>query len=396
MKKTVYVIIIIYAMTIVFYTNFINHHQMPLADELYNLTDGNYYFVETEPIYEWLKAGGYSDFSSKPYVVQAWKSSADAARADELLKIADVVLFNPTEGLKYGVAAAKMGKLCFEISERWLKRGVVNVLSPRLLKNMWCYHTLFKYKSVYKLCSSAFAASDQYKLQSYKNRCFKWGYFTKVDENSVFVTLNSDVTNTENTPIMWCARFLKLKHPELPIKMASRLKTKGYKFTLNMYGSGDELENSIALVKELNVGDVVKFYGNLPNEQILETMRRHEIFLFTSDKNEGWGAVVNESMINGCVPVGSNKIGSIPYLLKDGENGCIFKSEDLNSLTEKVEWLLNNPNERMRMRVNACNTMRNLWSPANAAKSFIQLIDDLQNGRDVSIKEGPCSKALPL
>jgi glycosyltransferase involved in cell wall biosynthesis len=379
-------------MTITFFTNFINHHQMPLSEELYRLTDGNYYLVETEPIYDWLKTGGYSDLSYKPYVIQAWKSDDEANKAAAVLKKSDVVLFNPNEGLKYGVAAAKMGKLCLEVSERWLKRGWINILSPRLLRNMWYYHTLFKYKSVYKLCSSAFGAADQYKLFSYKNKCYKWGYFTKVDDEFEVEKLKQEVSTSEITPLMWCARFLRLKHPELPIKMAARLKAKGYKFSLNMYGSGEEYDNSVTLAKELNVDDVVKFCGNVPNEQILEAMRHHEIFLFTSDKNEGWGAVANESMSNGCVLVGSDAIGSVPFLLKDGENGCIFKSCNLDSLTEKVEWLLNNPKERYRLAVNGYNTMKNIWSPANAAKSLLQLIEDLKNGKDSSVKEGPCSR----
>ena len=366
---------------------------MPLSEELYRLTDGNYYLVETEPIYDWLKTGGYSDLSYKPYVIQAWKSDDEKNKADAVLKRSDVVLFNPNEGLKYGVAAAKMGKLCLEVSERWLKRGWLNILSPRLLRNMWHYHTLFKYKPVYKLCSSAFGAADQYKLFSYKNKCYKWGYFTKVDDEFEVETLKQEVSTSESIPFMWCARFLKWKHPELPIKMAARLKAKGYKFILNMYGSGEEYDNSVALAKELNVDNVVKFCGNVPNEQILEAMRHHEIFLFTSDKNEGWGAVANESMSNGCVLVGSDAIGSIPFLLKDGENGCIFKSCNLDSLTEKVEWLLNNPKERYRLAVNGYNTMKNIWSPANAAKSLLQLIEDLKNGKDSSVKEGPCSRA---
>lgn len=54
-------------MTIVFFSNFINHHQANVADELYKLTNCNYTFVELCPIYEWLLKGGYSDLSSRPY-----------------------------------------------------------------------------------------------------------------------------------------------------------------------------------------------------------------------------------------------------------------------------------------------------------------------------------------
>ena len=182
----------------------------------------------------------------------------------------------------------------------------------------------------------------------------------------------------------------------LPIQLAQRLKAKGYHFTLDMFGTGVELSRIKQLAKDLQVDDVVRFCGNLPNEQILQQMREHEIFLFTSDKNEGWGAVANEAMSNGCVIVGSDAIGSTPFLVKDGENGCLFKSCDLDSLAEKVEWLLNNPEKRRILSVNGYKTMRDVWSPKNAAINFLQLVEDIQQGRDCSIEDGPCSKALPI
>ena len=39
--------------------------------------------------------------------------------------------------------------------------------------------------------------------------------------------------------------------------------------------------------------------------------------------------------------------------------------------------------------------MKNMWNPNVAANNLIRLINDLQNGRDSSIQEGPCSKAIP-
>ena len=216
----------------------------------------------------------------------------------------------------------------------------------------------------------------------------------------------------EITPLMWCSRFLKWKHPELPILMAKKLKDKGFHFHLDMFGSGEKLEVSKQLVEDLKLSDVITFRGNVPNASILQEMRKHEIFLFTSDQNEGWGAVSNESMASGCVLVGADMIGSVPFLVEDGKTGLIFRSADkttgfngtslkidnntLASLTEKVEWLLNNPEERNRLSKNGYNVMRKVWSPENAAKNLLILINDLQNGRDTSIQHGPCSIALPI
>ena len=143
--------------------------------------------------------------------------------------------------------------------------------------------------------------------------------------------------------------------------MAKRLKEKGYRFSLDMFGSGEKLKEAKRLASDLGVTDMITFKGNMPNAKILQEMRKHEIFLFTSDRNEGWGAVSNESMSNGCILVGSDGIGSIPFLVEDGVSGITFKSANtdsgfigeklqidekaLSSLTEKVELLLNHPIE---------------------------------------------------
>lgn len=176
------------------------------------------------------------------------------------------------------------------------------------------------------------------------------------------------------------------------MQMAKKLKDKGYDFVLDFYGSGEEFETTKQLAETLEVTDVVNFHGTVPNDEVLKAMREHDVFLFTSNRLEGWGAVVNEAMSNGCAVVGNDVIGSVPYLVKDGFTGLQYH-ETVDSLIEKVEWLLNHPDELRNMQRNAYNQMKDIWSPANAARSLIQLINDLNNGKESSIKEGPCSKA---
>lgn len=211
-----------------------------------------------------------------------------------------------------------------------------------------------------------------------------------------FINSFAILKNASNgdTSLKWMGNY-RLKHPELPVKMAARLKQKGYNFVLDMYGSGVELEQTKELVHKLGIEDVVKFKGNMPNAEILQAMRQHEIFLFTSDKNEGWGAVTNEAMSNACAIVASNAIGSVPFLVRDSENGMVFKSGCLDSLCEKVEFLLNNSEKRKEISRNALITMQNVWSPNNAVKEFLNLLDyivkdDLENYKNY---EGPASWA---
>ena len=378
-------------MRLIFVTNYLNHHQVHLADELYRLLGDRYLYIEFEPLPDWRKQSGYSDIH-RPYVLKAYEDKLKYAKARSLIDEADIVII--------GSAPAKLvhkrlseNKITFYYSERWFKRKLgIKFFSPRMWYGIFLNHLRFNKKRSYLLCASAYTSYDANLVWAYNKKCYKWGYFTKVEPVDVDEILTSKFS--DKTHIMWCSRFLKWKHPELPILLALRLKNKGYNFTLDMYGSGEELDATMNLAEQLAVCDVVNFRGNFKNDVILEEMRKHHIFLFTSDRNEGWGAVLNEAMANVCSVVASDEIGSVPYLINNGVNGLIFKSLDIDSLTGKVELLINNPTLRDQIARKAYVTMRDIWSPRNAAESLMELINNLESGISFNHSgNGPCTIA---
>ena len=381
-------------MKLVFITNYIHHHQVPLADEFYKFLGDKYIYIAIEPLSDILIRGGYDPSINRPYIVRAYENQAQQEYAKQLAYDADVVIIGSAPE-SYVERRIRAGKLTFRYSERWFKSKPWFLSGPRAWVNFYKNHIRHNNKPLYMLAASAYTCADVNNIGAYKDKVFRWGYFTRVDDFEINECAKLKESNVNAIPqIMWCARFLRLKHPEIPVKLASRLKNKGYRFQLNMFGSGEELGNTKKLASKLDVNDVVNFCGNLPNEEILVKMREYEMFLFTSDRNEGWGAVLNESMSNGCVVVASNLIGSVPFLINDGENGLIFKSENIDSLEKKVIYLLEHPSERIRMAKNAIMTMRNLWSPQNAARQFMQLVKAL-NDSDINAipQSGPCSIA---
>ena len=94
-------------MTIAYFSNFINHHQVHLSDELYRLTGGNYYFVETLCMPDWLRKSGYQDYTSRPYVIKAWEDKLQFDKAMALALESDVVLFGGVETLPFIKRRAK-------------------------------------------------------------------------------------------------------------------------------------------------------------------------------------------------------------------------------------------------------------------------------------------------
>lgn len=389
-------------MKLVFYSAVLNHHQAGVADEFYELLGDDYCFVELTACND--QKGAKVDYSMRPYLLKAWKSEEAYNQAMELAQTAEVCVFAGYEALPFEKARLRRGLLSFDMSERLLKKGWHNLLSPRISKMVIAYHIGgWRNKSVYKLSCSAFTASDCRRLGMFEGKCFKWGYFTAVDAKRDIETPVPDVSMSGlPTPLMWCGRFLTLKHPELVVEMARELHSQGYSFTLDIFGDDtnaaahDKIYPRAKLQKLIDcygLSNIVKLRGNLPNDKILEQMSRHHIFIFTSDRNEGWGAVANEALSNGCALVAADEIGSTPFLIKDGYNGLIFKSKNLESLTEKVRYLLDNPTLLGEMRQNAVANMQRLWTPRHASESLLQLIANLKKGKDTDITEGPCSKA---
>lgn len=377
-------------MKLVFFCNVLNHHQVDVADELYKLLGGNYAFVETTKFL--CNKGVTEDYSARPYLLRSWESKKAYEKAMSLALNAEVCVFSGYEALQFEKARIREGLLSFDMGERMLKRGWLNLASPRIWKMVLSYHLSgWSKKPLYKLCCGGFVASDQNKLKTFKGKCYKWGYFTKVKDfkNERLKFVQSD----EKVHIMWCARFIDWKHPEMAVKLAKRLKIDGYNFQINMYGDGKMKPPIHKLIDAFGLTDCVSLKGFKPNEQIQQAMADHDIFLFTSDEKEGWGVVVNEAMSNKCCLVASDMIGAVPFLIDDSYNGMVFKSRSEDSLYKKMKYLIHHPAERQMMAEQGYQDMASFWSPKQAAANLLTLIKDIQNGQVSSIKEGPCSNA---
>lgn len=384
-------------MKIVIVSTFMNHYHIQLSDELYRLTDGCFYFVETKGLPVEFKKGGFSDYD-RPYIIHAWESKESEKKAIRLAVAADVMIVGGGKFVvKYEKERLKYNKLTFESAERILKRGLVNMISPTNILTQLYYHLSFFRKPLYKLCISGYAATDMYFQRAYINKCYKFAYFPSIPDLNPEEMFEKQKMACPHIKIIWCARFIKWKHPELAVLLAERLRDKGYDFEINMIGGGPLYDNIKELIDAKGLADFVHLLGNHPNKEVLEMMARHHIFLFTSDKNEGWGVVLNEAMGRVCCPVASHLIGAVPFLLEHKSNGLVFESGNLDSLTENIEFLINHPDEMKRMSLKAYFTMKDTWNPCEVAKRLIRFFEEFLLGNvSFSYKDGPLSVATPI
>ncbi len=389
-------------MKITFVSNYINHHQIPVSNELYRQLREDYCFVQTEPIEAERLQMGWEDQTGKLPYLKCYYEQPETCK--NLIMESDAVIFGGTDEECYIQDRLKAGKLIIRYSERLYKTGQWKAVSPRGLLKKYQDHTRYRKSPVYLLCAGGYVPSDFHIVHAYPEKMLKWGYFPAtmeldIDEvwerkNRKAKELRECVSEECVMTILWAGRFIDWKHPELPVFLAHQLKQKGYKFHLTMVGGGDMEAEIRREIQEKQLEDCVELAGFLSPEQVREKMLDSQIYLFTSDYQEGWGAVLNEAMNSGCAVVASHAIGAVPFLMQHGKNGLIFESGNQKDLCNQVENLLQNQKEAENLGKAAYQTITGMWNAEKAADRLLATIKNLQLQEEVTFyAEGPCSRA---
>lgn len=377
-------------MTVTFISNYLSHHQLPFCLEMQRQLGEGFRFVATDKISEKRLLLGYPNLNrTYPFVIRAYEDDLQDKQAYELVDRADVVIIGSAP-LKYVQCRLANRKLTFLYTERIYKKSVQYWKLPVRLLRFW--KTYGRYRSLYLLCSSAYTASDFAKTFTFLNKAYRWGYFPATKRyDDIEQLMKQKIPGS----LVWAGRFIDWKHPEYVVEIASRLKAAGYQFRINMIGNGEMLETIRQMVTERNLQEQVILTGAMSPEEVRQYMEQSEVYLFTSDRTEGWGAVTNEAMNSGCAVTASHIIGAVPFLVQDKENGLIYQDGDIDDLYNKVRFLLDNPQKRAAMGKTAYETITEQWNAENAAKRLLSLCEALCKGEKSPelFANGVCSKA---
>ena len=168
-----------------------------------------------------------------------------------------------------------------------------------------------------------------------------------------------------------------------------------YCFSPAGIGNGEMEAQLREMIRSKGVEDCVEMLGAMSPDEVRAHMERADVFLFTSDFNEGWGAVLNESMNSGCAVVASHAIGSVPFLIKDGVNGLIYENGNQKHFEKQVCRLLDDDAYRRKTGENAYATISDTWNAQVASGRFVELAREIIKGNSVPnlFEDGPCSSA---
>lgn len=383
-------------MKVVFISNFINHHQLPFSQEMVKLIGDGYRFIATEPIAQERLDLGYEDMNhAHGFVVCPYDGKEQTEQAKKIISDADVVIQGGSSTDWIRDRLEHTNKLTFRYSERLFKQGYIRLLDPRVLKNSYNNHTKYANKNFYLLCAGGYVARDYEIIRAYPDKMFKWGYFPEI---ICYDSIDRLLSQKKPNSLMWAGRFIDWKHSEHAIKMAERLKKDGIDFQLTMVGTGPLLSQMKALAESKGLDGTVNFTGALSPADVRKLMEESSIYLFTSDYNEGWGAVLNEAMNSGCAVLASHAIGAVPFMLKDGVNGRAYKNGNLREMYSLLRSMITDPELCKSYGKQAYLTVTKSWTPQEAAQRLVRLSEALLDGKTASslYTDGPCSPAAPI
>ncbi len=381
-------------MQVTFVSNYINHHQIPFCNAMYRELGAAYHFIQTEPMEEErIRMGWGENLEKLPYLLLYYEKEAECRR---LIAESDVVLFGGVEDEGFIEERLRADRLTVRLSERIYKEGQWKAISPRGLIKKYHDHTRYRRKNVYLLCCGGYVASDFHIIRAYPDKMFKWGYFPQFQEYDIEELLEKKRERRRKDgrlSLLWAGRFIDWKHPEYAIEAAARLKQEGYAVSLTMVGGGEMEEKLQSMAEAKSITREVVFTGFQKPDKVRRYMEQADIFLFTSDYREGWGAVLNEAMNSGCAVVANCAIGAVPFLLKPDKNGLVYPNHRPDVFYDRIVRLIKNPEEIEKMGREAYHTIAEEWNAEKAAGRLLSLLKGLLAGKAEFAEKGVLSRA---
>lgn len=372
-------------MKVVFVSNFLNHHQEPLAKEFLAMPGVEFNFIATSSLPEERAKLGYLKYTQEycPYLRENKKNELEC---QEIINNADLVIIGsaPYELIKKRLES---GKITFIYTERLFK-NIIQTLKVFLNGN-WkrIYVNTGKYKNAYALCSSSYVKKDFNIIKAFPNKMFKWGYFPE---------LNTPSINKMNKPIkvLWVGRMLNWKNPNHAVIVAEHLRKRHIEFEMHFIGIGPQEDKLRTSIYKRNLDRFCTLHGSMSPEEVRENMELADIFLFTSGYGEGWGAVLNEAMNSACCCIANTRAGATNYLIKNGATGYVYNNST-NDLIKKVDLIIDDFQAINEIKSNARDCIAEMWNARIAANRLIEAYNYIVDGKDPFLlyKCGPMSKA---
>ena len=157
------------------------------------------------------------------------------------------------------------------------------------------------------------------------DRIFPFAYVTEKSDHGIH---KEDMGSTVR--ILYGGQMITRKGVDVLLRALADIKM----CELSLIGNGPENEALHLLADQLGMAHRICWLGQIPATQIPARMATADFFVLPS-REDGWGAVVNESLMSGTPVICSNACGAAE-LIRHPWLGTVFRSGDVLDLTKAL------------------------------------------------------------
>ena len=184
----------------------------------------------------------------------------------------------------------------------------------------------------------------------------------------------SKIASLKNKKLISVGRLSHEKGYMDLLKLYRKLLKDDIDWTLDIVGDGvlrGELEEYI---DKYDLGEKVHLHGFKSREEIDELLNESSIYVMTS-YTESFGIVLIEAMSHGLPCIAYDSAEGAREIISSGENGYLIKNRNIDAMTMKLEDLINNYEERIRLGKQARDSVKKYTSDI-VSKEWITLIEE--------------------
>jgi O-antigen/teichoic acid export membrane protein/glycosyltransferase involved in cell wall biosynthesis len=360
---------------VLFATNFISAHNSFFHQEMISQFKERYQAITFAKL-----SLGHENYEQEKNYPQATLIAAkeDFAAAKRTISAAQVIIYGnmPYRLVLYLIRHHK-GKQIYRLAERRYKKGDYEVYSPLRVAVDFLINKWLDWAKVRVLSLSAYTAFDNDLNDFALNRTYQWTYFAPLASEDVVRRHWDEREKPHTFKLVWVSRLVDFKHPKVAIELAHALKVKKYNFSLTIIGGGNEQEQKSLhqLIEQYHLDAQVELTGFLNHDETIERIRKSDILLSTSDREEGFGVSIAEAMANGVMVVSSYLSGGAPFLIQHNKTGLLFDYCRPSDLVDKITYLLDRPNLILDMSKNSYTSYKENYDVSLGVKKLRGLIE---------------------
>ena len=143
-------------------------------------------------------------------------------------------------------------------------------------------------------------------------------------------------------------------------------------------GDGPERERIDAYISEHKLDGRITLLGYQNQDSIHKYITNSRFVVIPSICNENCPYSVLEAMEIG-KPIVASRIGGIPELIADGENGYLYKADDINELKEKLTLLLDDDEKVNSFAQKSRELYESYYSPDSYYNELIKIYNKVMS-----------------